>query len=136
MRDLGAMVVEDPESMGYRLTGSLNHDIGEQRFRVSHHMGKAREIGHHPVEDLGCAGFGTRRDKLDLVQGTLLVLSVRDTSPRAGGADFNRTRRRTSDTVADLVEPANPLPLPFQDTSVFKKAAREKKSDSQSELDV
>jgi site-specific DNA-methyltransferase (adenine-specific) len=39
-------------------------------------------------------------------------------------------------TVEDLFKPANPLHLPFQDTSVFKKAAREKKPGSQSELDV
>ncbi len=38
-------------------------------------------------------------------------------------------------TVEDLFKPANPLHLPFQDTSVFKKAAREKKPVSQSELD-
>ncbi len=39
-------------------------------------------------------------------------------------------------TVEDLFKPANPLHLPFQDTSVFKKAAREKKPDRQSEFDV
>ncbi len=39
-------------------------------------------------------------------------------------------------TVEDLFKPSNPLHLPWQDTSVFKKAAREKKPESQSELDV
>jgi hypothetical protein len=39
-------------------------------------------------------------------------------------------------TVEDLFKQANPLHLPFQDTSVFKKAAREKKATSQSELDL
>lgn len=39
-------------------------------------------------------------------------------------------------TIEDLFKPANPQHLPFQDTSVFKKAAREKKQDRQSELDV
>jgi len=39
-------------------------------------------------------------------------------------------------TVEDLFKPANPLHLPFQDTSIFKKAAREKKPGRQSELDV
>jgi site-specific DNA-methyltransferase (adenine-specific) len=39
-------------------------------------------------------------------------------------------------TVEDLFKPSNPLHLPWQDTSVFKKAKRERKPDSQSELDV
>ena len=39
-------------------------------------------------------------------------------------------------TVAQLFLPSNPLQMPWQDTSVFKKAAREKKENSQSELDL
>lgn len=39
-------------------------------------------------------------------------------------------------TVEDLFKPSNPLLLPWQDTSVFRKAAREKKENSQSELDL
>jgi site-specific DNA-methyltransferase (adenine-specific) len=39
-------------------------------------------------------------------------------------------------TVEDLFKPSNPLLLPWQDTSVFKKAVREKKENSQSELDL
>ncbi|WGJ15601.1 hypothetical protein QEV83_04850 [Methylocapsa sp. D3K7] len=38
-------------------------------------------------------------------------------------------------TVEQLLGPANPLHLPWQDTSVFKKAKREK-SGTQSELDL
>jgi hypothetical protein len=38
-------------------------------------------------------------------------------------------------TVEELFGPANPLHLPWQDTSVFKKAKREA-TEKQSELDV
>jgi site-specific DNA-methyltransferase (adenine-specific) len=38
-------------------------------------------------------------------------------------------------TVEDLFKPANPLQIPWQDTSVFKKAAREKEK-SQKEMDL
>jgi len=66
MRDLSALIVQDPESMGQRLMGPLDNDIRKKRLRMRNHLRNTGQVGSHSIEDFGFGSLATRANKFDL----------------------------------------------------------------------